>query len=291
MPERPYLRIGELAERTGVTPALLRAWERRYGVIAPARSEGGFRLYSDEDVERILRVREQIAAGVSAAQAAERVRREAATAAGPETGAHALLAAVLGLDDAAANRVLDAQLAVLSSEAVVNGVVVPVLQEIGERWQRGSVTVAEEHFASNLIRARLLGLARGWGRGIGPAVVLACVPGERHDIPLIVLGLGLRERGFRITFLGADTPVADVSPVVSRVGAVAVVVVGVTPGILEASARELRRLDLGRRLVLGGPDASSALAKRVGARLLDGDLADAADRLSGWLLEDVGADR
>jgi MerR family transcriptional regulator, light-induced transcriptional regulator len=82
---------------------------------------------------------------------------------------------------------------------------------VGERWQDGRLSVAQEHFATNLIRGRLLGLARGWGAGSGHRAVLACVPGELHDIGLIVFGLCLRERGWRITYLGADTPPLSVA--------------------------------------------------------------------------------
>ena len=90
--------------------------------------------------------------------------------------------------------------------AVLDGVVLPLLHELGDGWERGEISIAQEHFASNLLRGRLLGLARGWDRGSGPRAVLACPPGERHDLGLVIFGLALREHGWRITFLGADTP-------------------------------------------------------------------------------------
>ena len=84
--------------------------------------------------------------------------------------------------------------------------VLPYLAELGRRWEGGQASVAHEHFASNLLRGRLLGLARGWDRGAGPRAVLAAAPGELHDLPLIIFGLALWERGWRITYLGGDTP-------------------------------------------------------------------------------------
>jgi DNA-binding transcriptional MerR regulator len=278
----PYLRIGELAQRTGVSPELLRAWERRYGLLVPSRSDGGFRLYSDDDVDRVRRMSDHIADGVSAAEAATLAVRDALepTGGAPSPGPEALLDALLRLDDVGANRELDRQLAVLSVEAVVQGTIVPALREIGVRWERGEVSVAEEHFASNVLRARLLAMARGWDEGLGPIVVLACVPGEQHDLPLVVLGLGLRDRGWRVTFLGADTPIAGVTGVAERVGARAVVLAALEPALVRAAHRELRALAAQQQLVLGGPGVTKDVATRLGASYLDADLATAADALT-----------
>jgi DNA-binding transcriptional MerR regulator len=283
----PYLRIGELAQRTGLTPELLRAWERRYGLLAPSRSEGGFRLYSDEDVARVRSMNAHIEAGVAAAEAAALVRqsseRAASTEVPAESGIGALLEALLRFDDVGANRELDDLLSRLSTEAVVRSVVVPALREIGDRWGRGEVTVAQEHFASNALRARLLGLARGWGLGVGPSVVLACVPGEQHDLPLVVLGLALRERGWRVTFLGADTPTDGLGEVMERVRAVGVVLSAHDPALVRASHRQLRELAEHHRLLLGGPGVSAESAARVGALVLDAELTDAADAVVALL--------
>ena len=86
------------------------------------------------------------------------------------------------------------------------------LKEVGDGWKRGEIEISEEHFASNLIRGRLLALARFWGRGTGPLALLACAPGEMHDITLLAFALVLRSHGWRILFLGADTPIADARP-------------------------------------------------------------------------------
>ena len=107
-----------------------------------------------------------------------------------------------------ANAVLDRLLASLSVDAVLRDVVLPYLHDLGEAWSRGEVSVAQEHFASNVLRGRLLGLGRGWGEGSGPHALLACPPREQHDLGLIAFGLALRNRGWRITYLGQDTPVS-----------------------------------------------------------------------------------
>ncbi|HEY6015339.1 MAG TPA: MerR family transcriptional regulator, partial [Gaiellaceae bacterium] len=173
-------RIGELARRTGVSPDLLRAWERRYGLLEPVRTGGGFRVYSEEDEQRVRAMQAHLQRGLAAAEAARLARAGEAT-----PPAEALRAALLEFDELGAQRAFDELLAVFSAEAVVVEVVLPLLREIGEGWAAGGVSVAQEHFSTQLLRGRLLGLARGWGVGAGPLALLACPPGERHDVGLI----------------------------------------------------------------------------------------------------------
>jgi DNA-binding transcriptional MerR regulator len=192
-------RIGELARRTGTTADLLRVWERRYGLLRPERTPGGFRLYSEADARRVQRMRAALARGLAAAEAARFALGEADEP--PD-----LLPALLRFDEEAAHSVLDDLFARLSVEAVLSDVLLPSLRAIGEGWERGEVTVAQEHFAANLVRGRLLALTRRWDQGIGPRALLACAPGDTHDLPLISFGLALHRRGWRVLFLGADTP-------------------------------------------------------------------------------------
>jgi len=277
-----YLRIGELSQRTGVAPALLRAWERRYGLLHPGRSDGGFRLYGDGDVDRVRRAQQLIAGGVSAAEAARLVLADADVEDDLDTplASTPLLDAVRRLDDVGANAALDRLLARFSTDTVITDVLVPALHEIGELWARGELTVGQEHFASAIVRGRLLALGRGWDQGAGASAVLACPPGERHDIPIVMLGLGLRARGWRVTVLGADTPLESIDDAAARVGADAVVVAALMPGVLDDHADALRMLAARRRLVLAGPGASAAQAAEVGARYLEGDPIVAAGALA-----------
>ena len=205
------LRIGELARRTGCRDRALRAWERRYGFLAPTRTPAGYRLYSNEDVRRVGRMRDCSRAGVAAAEAArealaERRRRRrrprrdgrARNCGRPSSGstmsaAHAafdrLLAGLLGRHAARARRVAAAARA---------------RRRLGSRERSPSPKSTSR---SNLLRGRLLGLARGWDRGSGPRAVLACPPGERHDLGLLAFGLALREHGWRDQrFSASDTP-------------------------------------------------------------------------------------
>jgi DNA-binding transcriptional MerR regulator len=201
-------RIGELARRTGTTVDLLRAWERRYGLLRPERTEGGFRLYGDEDATRVERMRTGLAGGLAAAEAAR-------AALIPSDRDEELLPALLAFDSEQAHDLLDNLLSRLSVAAVLRDVIQPTLREIGDRWERGEVSVAQEHFAAHLLRGRLLALASRWDQGVGPRALLACAPGELHDLPLVMFGLALRERGWRILFLGADTPLEVVASTAS----------------------------------------------------------------------------
>ncbi|MGN6380869.1 MAG: MerR family transcriptional regulator, partial [Gaiellales bacterium] len=180
MSEPGVVRIGELSRRVGVSPELLRAWERRYGVLRPTRTAGGFRLYSTADEQRVRRMLALQQQGLSPAVAA---RTAAAEGAGAEAGApaeaiqRALADALDRFDEPAANRAFDRALATLTLDTVLGEIVLAYLADIGDRWSAGLLTVAQEHFSTNVIRGRLLGLARDWGQGGGPLALLACPPG------------------------------------------------------------------------------------------------------------------
>ena len=206
------LRIGELSRRSGVSPELLRAWERRYSLLQPARSAGGLRLYSLDDLSRVQAMQKHLSEGFAAAEAAALANRSSpGDESSVEAGRNQLGEALASFDDGAANAAFDALLARFSLDTVLRDVVVPYLHELGEGWESGNVSIAQEHFASTLLRGRLLGLARGWGQGMGHAAVLACAPGEHHDLGLLAFGLALRSRGWRIVYLGTDTPISSVA--------------------------------------------------------------------------------
>lgn len=276
------LRIGELSRRSGVSPELLRAWERRYGLLRPTRSAGGLRLYSADDLGRVQAMQQHLADGYAAAEAAalaSQATRRSDDETGTSTAKDELAAALARFDDGDAHAVFDALLARLSIDALLRDVIVPYLRDLGERWERGEVSIAEEHFASALLRGRLLGLARGWGRGMGPVAVLACAPGEQHDLGLLAFGLALHARGWRIVYLGTDTPIASVADAARSCSPAAVVVSAVDPRIFRRHAEELRQLALDTRLYLGGAGAAEA---DVDAELprLTGDPVDEAEQLT-----------
>ena len=280
------IRIGELAKRAGVSPGLLRAWERRYGLLAPTRSDGGFRLYAVEDVARIRRMRELIDGGVSAAEAAATARGAIAAGAPAENVTvpaeltEALATALYALDETAAHAAIDRILGAVTLETFVAGVVLPILREVGDRWARKVTTVGHEHFATTVLRGRLLGLARGWDHGAGPRVALACLPGELHDVGLVVFGILLWRNGSRILYLGQDTPLDVLVEVARREHCALAVVSSVESSRFVGLAAALRKAARAVPIAIGGAGANAEIAKRTGTRLLAPDPRTAAHEIA-----------
>lgn len=274
-------RIGEFARRVGVSPELLRAWEQRYGLLRPVRTAGGFRLYGEEDAERVGRMRRGLDEGLSAAEAA-RVALETDRPADhlmEDTRAR-LSGAIESYDEAAVQTVLDDGLAAFGLEAFIRDLILPTLSAIGRGWEESNVEISQEHFASNLIRGRLLSLGRLWGRGSGPLALLACAPGEQHDISLLAFGLILRSYGWRILFLGANTPLFTVQEAARTTGAAVIVLVTFDDALVQTEGTALRRLARIAPLFLGGPGASPELTGHLRVRRLDGDVVEAARQVA-----------
>ena len=278
------LRIGELSRRVGVSTELLRAWERRYGLLAPTRTAGGFRLYGDKDERRVRRMLAHLDSGVSAAEGARLALLEAADPVpldpsgtpAPGTIGDQLRSALDRFDDAAAHAALDTLLTTFAVETVLRDAVLPYLRELGERWERGEVSVAQEHFASALLRGRLLGLARGWGNGGSPLALLACVPGDQHDLGLICFGLALRGHGWRIAYLGQDTPLDTLTATARQLAPALVVLTATTAASATTARGGFAEVARAAPLALAGAGMSRELADAVGARHLEDDPVTAA---------------
>jgi methanogenic corrinoid protein MtbC1 len=281
------VRVGELARRVGVAPETLRAWERRYGVLHPARTPGGYRVYGREDELRARRMRELIESGWAAGEAAHAVTGTASTVTGPAEAAGSadgaaaeLLTALTRFDSAAGHTAFDRALGARSLDAALRDVVLPALHRVGDLWESGDISVAQEHFATELITGRLRGLAREWGTGLGPRAVLACPPGERHDVGLLCCGLALDRRGWRVTYLGADTPVDALESAVGAVTPAVVVIGAVQADPLAAAAAGLGRLAERVPVAVGGTGACADLAAAASAQHLLGDPVSGAAALT-----------
>ena len=285
MESHALLRIGELSKRSGVSPELLRAWERRYGLLRPTRSNGGLRLYSLDDLERVRRMRQHLAGGLAAAEAAAMASGELSGDEGRNAAQafarEELTDALDRFDEPRAQAILDEALAVATLDTFLADIVLPYLHDLGERWARGDASIAQEHFASSVLRGRLLGLARGWGRGLGPLALLACLPGEQHEFGLIAFGLALRARGWRIAYLGSDTPLDTIESAAQSLAPELVVLTAVDPTLVEASEHRLRELARRGRVVLGGAGAADAVGDWP--LLLAGDPLEAADQATALL--------
>jgi methanogenic corrinoid protein MtbC1 len=227
-----------------------------------------------------------LARGLSAAEAAREVLSEdsqargeprAPLAAGELTAS--LRQALDAFDEPAAQAVLDRLVSDLSVAAMLREAVLPYLAELGQRWEQGTASIAQEHFASNVIRGRLAGLARGWGDGHGPRAVLACPPGELHDLALMVFGIVLNRTGWRIDYLGANTPVEELTRTVEATHPDLAVLAATRPENLDPLAPQLTGLARLVPLVLAGTGATAELAAAVQARLLSGDPVTAAENI------------
>jgi DNA-binding transcriptional MerR regulator len=197
------LRIRTISRLTGIREATLRAWERRHGFPRPHRTERNYRVYTREEVEDVRRVARLIAQGLTVSEAIAQVR-DTPVVAPPvlERLVERFWSAVGGLDGDEADRVLGEAQASMGVEDYCDTLLLPLLQEMGER-----VDVAREHLASALIRQRLRGLLLAEDASpVGPRVVLACPQGDMHEGGLLGLGVHLKRKGWRVTLLGADTP-------------------------------------------------------------------------------------
>jgi len=162
--------------------------------------------------------------------------------------------------------------------------ILPYLYNLGERWARDEVTVACEHFASNILRGRLAGLTRRWGDGHGPAALLACPPGEQHDIGLMAFGIVLHHGGWRVYYLGADTPLSELTQAARKLRPGQAVLSAVTPERYSSHVAELTRLAAIVPVGLAGAGATQALTDEIGARLLAGDPVTEAQHAYDWLV-------
>jgi DNA-binding transcriptional MerR regulator len=303
--------IRVVARRTGLSPAVLRAWERRYDVVTPTRSEGGQRLYTDRDVRRLSLIAQALEVGRSIGHVAplsdddiqqlveeDSRARPQAPARVPDEGAtpaassilDVSLKAVEALDSAALERELMRATVLLSPGTLIEGVILPLLRRIGLLWEHGTVGPAAEHVASVTVRRFLDWLQDAFEAPDTSPVLLCGTPaGHRHEFGALIAAAMAAQSGWRGVYLGPDLPADEIAATARRLGASAIALSAVFPvddsGLSAQVTRLMTLVPPGTRVFVGGP----------AARLHEADLsADGAtvlaslDDLRAHLLDGAG---
>lgn len=288
LPRHP---VRVVAQRSGLSTHVLRAWERRHGVVSPARSEGGQRLYSDADIERLTLLRQLTSHGGAIGQLAQLPREELArlaradqaervgesTAEGEEEGARwreSALRAIEALDGVSLRRQLERGVVALGVHPFLDRVVTPVLIEVGQRWRSGAMGIAHEHLATAVFRQVL-----GWVRETteagtrGPSVIVATPPNQIHEGGALLVAATAAAEGWRVVYLGADLPVAEIAATAQRTRAQAVALSLIHPTDDPAMGGQLaalrRALPAELPLLVGGAAAESY---RTEIEAVDGEI-------------------
>ena len=227
--DTPLYNTAAVVQRTGVPATTIRAWERRYGYPLPRRDTGGQRLYSERDIQGIRWLADQTAQGVAISRAVAMLRGGYA-APGPSGAAATqaprsftsvrsdILHALLALELDRAEAVLAEAFALYSVEDVCLHIFEPLLIEVGDRWHAGELSIAEEHYITAFIRARLFALLDAYQRAgaDGPLVLLACAPDEWHEIGILLVSVFLARRGVAVRYLGPNLPLEALARLVEQ---------------------------------------------------------------------------
>ena len=266
----PKYLIGRVTKLTGLSVDVVRVWERRYGAVRPARSDGGTRLYSDADIRRLQRLRQAVDGGHSISQAAKLSEDEldqllaaeqpSIEAADPYRAARErFIEAVRTMDVVAADQELARAASLFPARELVLKIVAPILDEVGERWVHRDFSVAHEHIASGLLRSVLGSLFRLYPpSGNANTMVLATPAGERHEFGLLLAALLASAQGWRVVFLGTDVPAAEIALAVRLTNARVLALSLATghAGISDELSEVARLIPFSTRVWIGGAEAA-----------------------------------
>ena len=273
------LNIAAVARRTGVAADTLRKWERRYGILEPSRTTGGQRRYDELDVARVEWLRDRLAEGFRIGAAAALLNpARGGSAPGVEELRDALRGSARDGDAAALIGLVDQAFTLHPLEVVIEQIVAPALASVGDDWEGDSGAIGSEHLLSEVVRSRLERMLSDGRPGVRGTLVLACAPGERHELGLLALAVLLQADGWLIAYLGADAPVESALDLALRVGADLVCISVTMPEALRRLAGELAAHSGDRPVVVaGGPAVTSAT--RLPARIVTGTLGAVVEQL------------
>jgi DNA-binding transcriptional MerR regulator/methylmalonyl-CoA mutase cobalamin-binding subunit len=287
--------IQVVARRTGLSPEVLRVWEKRYGAVMPGRTDTGRRVYSDEDIEHLRLLRQATVSGrrigdvahltheelerivredLRASREGIRARRETATTPEVEGFMEECLQAIHALDVRKLEASLGRAIVALSSPQLIEGLLAPLVRTLGELWENGQLRPYHEHLATALVR-QMMGpmMTASKADPTAPMLVVTTPSGQRHEIGAILASAAALAEGWRVIYLGPDLPAADIARAVEQVGGDAVALSLVYPADDPDVAHELEllkdQLDPDTPIFVGGAGAASyaPTLRRIAATL------------------------
>ncbi len=269
--------IGVVVQRTGLSPHVLRAWERRYGAVEPGRTEGGQRLYSDADVVRLGLLKRATEGGRSIGSVAGLPLEELVSLVGEDAGAvigewgvggegeggwrvegylESCIAAAEAMDTGALRSALMRAVVRLDVTTFVGAVVAPLLERVGSLWEAGSLRPAQEHVVSTAVRRVLDWLLGEFDAGVSaPLAMMGTPSGESHEFGAMLASVVAADAGWRVLYLGPSLPAEEIAGAATRAGAsvVGLSVVVLSRGeAVEQLAEVRRRLPAGVPVLVGG---------------------------------------
>lgn len=263
--------IRVLSEKTGVAPTTLRAWERRYGLLKPQRTPKGHRLYNSNDVDAVNRIVNLLNENYTISKAInaiklEEIQEKIETGSDPEKPntdhwdefQKRFLAAIEQFDEYKLDNIYNEALSLYPIDLVSSQILRPLLTTLGQRWESRDAGIAEEHFFTSYLRNKVgARLHHIGGKNQGQRILLACMPGEFHELGSLLFGLSAMSRGYRILFLGADLPLDQIRQVVEKTEIDAVLLSAVNVTLRGQISRQLEKLagDLNVPVMLGGTGA------------------------------------
>ncbi len=297
----PRHRMKIVAQRSGLSPHVIRVWEKRYDAVEPDRSETNRRLYSDDDIARLALLRALTESGHSIGQIASLTTGQLKDLARQNTNRESELFQVLHHDPgsetrddrasdegtpadfapyleqalAAARRmdqqgledVMDRAVVALGYSGLIERLAGPLITSIGEEWHTGSMTAAQEHAASSTIRTQIEKHTRGYSISANaPCMVVTTPQGQLHELGAVLVTAVARKCGWRVVYLGPSLPAAEIAGAVAQSEARALALSISYPaddGELGSEIRRIRKLVGDDLLILAGGRAAHAYRKAL----------------------------
>ena len=240
-----------VAAITGVNPVTLRAWERRYGLIKPARTAKGHRLYSQKDIELLNRIVHLLDRGISISQVSNSLKASAAKPADAQqqsddpwvTYQDRAIDAILRFDENQLDNLYNQALALYPINIVTERLLIPVLVMLGERWVNTEGSIAEEHFFGAFMRNKLGARFHHRHKSTtGTKLLVCCLPNEHHEIGIMLFSLAAHDHGFRLVYLGPNMPLGELALTARRADCDGIVLSGSLNPSAELLASDLPRL-------------------------------------------------